>query len=91
MIEQDTIKLLRECDAGIKMGVSAIDEVLEYVKYERLGKYLSDSRDEHVRLDGKLQELLDKYRDGRQIVVFKSRTEADEYIANMPRAMEVAK
>lgn len=63
MIEQDTIKLLRECDAGIKMGVSAIDEVLEYVKSERLGKYLSDSRDEHVRLDSKLQELLDKYKD----------------------------
>lgn len=31
MIEQDTIRLLRECDAGIKMGVSSIDEVLEYV------------------------------------------------------------
>ena len=28
MIEQDTIKLLRECDAGIKMGVGSIDEVL---------------------------------------------------------------
>ena len=63
MIEQDTIKLLRECDAGIKMGVSAIDEVLEYVKSERLGKYLTDSKSEHVRLDSKLQELLDKYKD----------------------------
>ncbi len=63
MIEQDTIRLLRECDAGIKMGVSAIDEVLEYVKSERLGKYLSDSRDEHDRLDSKLQKLLDKYKD----------------------------
>ena len=29
MIEQDTIRLLRECDAGIKMGVSSIDEVME--------------------------------------------------------------
>lgn len=28
MISPDTIKLLRECDAGIKMGVSSIDEVL---------------------------------------------------------------
>ena len=25
MIEQDTIKLLRECDAGVKMGVSSLD------------------------------------------------------------------
>ena len=28
MIEQDTVKLLRECDAGIKMGVYSIEEVL---------------------------------------------------------------
>ena len=50
MIEQDTIKLLRECDAGIKMGISAIDDVLEYVKSEKLKKYLKDCRDEHDRL-----------------------------------------
>ena len=31
VIEEDTIKLLRECDAGIKMGVEAIDEVIQYV------------------------------------------------------------
>ena len=31
MIESDTIKLLRECDAGIKMGVASIDDVLDYV------------------------------------------------------------
>lgn len=28
MIESDTIKLLRECDAGIKMGIESINEVL---------------------------------------------------------------
>ena len=31
MIEQDTIKLLRECDAGVKMGVASIDDVLDQV------------------------------------------------------------
>ncbi len=31
MIEPYTIKLLRECDADIKMGVAFIDEVLDYV------------------------------------------------------------
>ena len=63
MIEQDTIKLLRECDAGIKMGISAIDDVLEYVKSEKLKKYLKNCRDEHDRLDTKLQKLLEKYKD----------------------------
>ena len=29
MTEPDTIKLLRECDAGIKMGTASIGEILE--------------------------------------------------------------
>ena len=63
MIEQDTIKLLRECDAGIKMGVSSIDDVLGYVKSDRLKKDLEDNKEEHKNLDKELQELLDRYRD----------------------------
>ncbi len=63
MVEQDTIKLLRECDAGVKMGVSSIDEVLEYVKSDRLKEYLSKCREEHDKLNGELQSLLEKYRD----------------------------
>lgn len=63
MIEQDTIKLLRECDAGIKMGVSSIDDVLGYVKSDRLKKDLEDSKEEHKKLDTELQALLDRYRD----------------------------
>ena len=63
MDEQDTIKLLRECDAGVKMGISSIDDVLKYVKSERLRKDLSDNREEHCKLDKDLQELLDQYHD----------------------------
>ena len=63
MIEQDTIKLLRECDAGIKMGVSSIDEVLEYVKSDRLKKYLSDCKTEHNKLNTEVQESLDRFGD----------------------------
>ena len=42
MIEQDTIRLLRECDSGVKMGVSAIDEVLDYTRSELLKRSLVD-------------------------------------------------
>lgn len=42
MVEPDTIKLLRECDAGIKMGISSIEEVLEYVHEKKLYQCLSD-------------------------------------------------
>lgn len=63
MIEQDTIRLLRECDAGIKMGVSAIDDVLQYVNSNDLKQYLIDCKDEHNKLDSELQTLLNKYDD----------------------------
>lgn len=63
MIEQDTIRLLRECDAGVKMGISAIDDVLDYVNNESFKKYLSDCRDEHLKLLEELGGLLDKYED----------------------------
>ena len=30
MIEQDTIRLLRECDAGVKMGIDSIEQVKKH-------------------------------------------------------------
>ena len=63
MIEQDTIKLLRECDAGIKMGVSSIDDVLKYVKDAELKSYLEKSKNEHEIIKDELQKLLDEYHD----------------------------
>ena len=63
MIEQDTIKLLRECDAGIQMGVDSIDDVLNKVRSEKMRECLSQCKKEHQELDAEVQELLEKYRD----------------------------
>ena len=63
MIEQDTIKLLRECDAGIKMGVSSIDEVIDHVEHSEFRKLLNDCRNSHLDLKNEIQSLLDKYQD----------------------------
>ena len=63
MIENDTVRLLREIDAGIKMGISAIDEVREYVKCEDFGKKLDESKNEHKSLEREAEKLLDEYND----------------------------
>lgn len=63
MIEQDTIKLLRECDAGIKMGISSIDDVLDHVNSKDLQKKLTVCKKEHEQLQTEIQQLLDKYND----------------------------
>ena len=53
MIEQDTIRLLRECDAGVKMGLSSINEVMDYVHSDRLKSCLSECKAEHEKLPAK--------------------------------------
>ena len=63
MIEQDTIKLLRECDAGVKMGVSSIEDVLPHVESDKLKKYLSDCMEEHKKLEGEIRQQLDRFED----------------------------
>ncbi len=63
MIEQDTIKLLRECDAGVKMGVSSIKDVLDNVKSDKLREILIDSLREHEELDKDIQKGLDEFGD----------------------------
>lgn len=63
MIESDTIKLLRECDAGVKMGVSSITEVVDHVKNEDFRQSLTKCKAEHDKLSDEIQSLLDDYND----------------------------
>ena len=63
MIEQDTVKLLRECDAGIKMGVASIDDVLGKVQNEEFEQCLTQCKKEHETLETEVRHLLSKYQD----------------------------
>ena len=63
MIEQDTVKLLRECDAGCRMGVSSIDDVLDYVQADRLKNRLTSCKAEHRKLEREIRSQLDRFHD----------------------------
>lgn len=63
MIQSDTIKLLRECDAGIKMGVASIDDVLSHVQSEDLNQKLTRCKEEHEKLQQEVNQLLSDYKD----------------------------
>ena len=65
--EAETTALLRECDAGIKMGVASIAEVLDQIKSQELYRCLSDCKREHEYLGRELEELLRRCgEDGKQ-------------------------
>lgn len=63
MIEEDTIKLLRECDAGVKMGVASLDEVIDYVHSEELRDCLDKCKEKHNVIQENIERLLDEYHD----------------------------
>ena len=59
----DTVKLLRECDAGIKMGISSIDDVVDEVKNQTFKSLLEESRAHHQMLADEIEGLLDEHND----------------------------
>ena len=61
MIEQDTIRLMRQCGFGIKMGVSAIDQVYDNVCADQFKIALNSCRSAHVKLGNELSGLLNEY------------------------------
>ena len=63
MIEPDTIKLLRECDAGVEMGISSINDVLDSVQADDLRQCLTVCMAEHEKLEHEITHLLDDYHD----------------------------
>ncbi len=63
MIEQDTIRLLRECDAGLKMGLKVVDDVMERVESKELLDVLNVYKDKQNKIDMELQSLLEEYKD----------------------------
>ena len=63
MIEQDTVRLLRECDAGITMGIDSIEDVLGRVRSTDLREMLVNCQREHQKLRAEVEQLLDRYQD----------------------------
>lgn len=61
MVNSDTIKLLKECDAGSKMAVASIDDVVEKIRDSSMKSLLQESKDHHEKLGNEIHSLLNKY------------------------------
>lgn len=61
--ESDTKKLLRECDAGIKMGISTLDDVMNSVGDVNLEQRLKSSKQEHENFRTVAEVMLNDIKD----------------------------
>ena len=62
-MEDDTIKLLRECNAGIKMGVTSLNDVLDHVNDTHMRDILQESKNVHEKLGDETHKFLNEYHD----------------------------
>lgn len=63
MPNEDTIKLLKECNAGTKMAIESIDEVLDKTQNKELLSILQRSLKQHQLLESQTEEKLHEYHD----------------------------
>ncbi|WBY64997.1 MAG: DUF2383 domain-containing protein [Thermocaproicibacter melissae] len=65
-MNDDTIKLLNECNAGTKMAVGSIDEVLPKVRNKDMEQLLLNCKHEHEQLGNEIHRLLNEYHDAEE-------------------------
>ena len=58
MVENDTIRLLRECNAGVKMGISSVEEMLPKVENTKLKDLLQAHLNTSHDIMNKTYEML---------------------------------
>lgn len=67
VVSRDTILLLRECNAGTKMAIESIDEVIDNVENEELKNILNQCKGRHAEIGNETKNILNEYEDdGRE-------------------------
>lgn len=62
MEHSDTIHLLRECDAGSKMAVTSIDDVVDMVEATEMFSLLNESKRHHEELGDEIHRMLNRFQ-----------------------------
>lgn len=57
----DTEKLLTECNAGIKMGVESLEDMLPHVENSKLKNVMEECQSTHQQLGSRMHALLNEY------------------------------
>ena len=66
MATQDSIYLLRECDAGAKMAMASLDDVKDRTRNTEMQKILLESRQQHELIAEQIHKMLDSIGTGEK-------------------------
>lgn len=59
-MSNDTVKLLRECNAGCKSATNSMEQVLRYLDNEDLKILIDEYNDKHIKLGDECHQMLNE-------------------------------
>ncbi len=62
-MNEDTINLLKECNAGCKSGTNSMEQVHPYIENEKLKSIIDEYHDKHVRIGDQCHQILNEYHE----------------------------
>jgi len=62
-MNEDTIKLLKECNAGCKSATNSMEQVLPHVKDEKLRSIIDEYNNKHIKLGDECHQMLNAIRE----------------------------
>ena len=60
-MNEDTIYLLRECNAGCKSGTNSMEQVKPYISNQELRSIIDEYNDKHIKLGDECHQMLNRY------------------------------
>ena len=74
---------LEICLSGIKERFGKPRDDMPWIETDEDTEFIENIKNYNAQQRPRVMELLEKYEDGREIFVFKSRDEADDFLANL--------
>lgn len=62
-MDEDTINLLKECNAGCKSGTNSMEQVLPYIQNEKLKSIIDEYNDKHIKIGDECHQILNAYHE----------------------------
>lgn len=65
-MNEDSINLLKECNAGCKSATSSMEQVMEYVKDQKLLSLIKEYNDKHIKIGDRCHVLLNEVNESEK-------------------------
>lgn len=62
-MNEDTINLLKECNAGCKSATNSMEQVKPYIENENLKAIIDKYNDKHIKIGDECHQMLNKYHE----------------------------